>query len=41
MKGMPIRLKGGGHGQEAMDFMDKNSIKYNVVKTYNIKTVCV
>lgn len=33
-KGIPIRLKSGGHGQEAMDFMDKNSIKYNVVKTY-------
>ena len=33
-KDIPIRLKSGGHGQAAMDFMDKNSIKYNVVKTY-------
>ena len=33
-KDISIRLKSGGHGQAAMDFMDKNSIKYNVVKTY-------
>ena len=28
------RLKSGGHGQDAIDFMDKNGIKYNIVKTY-------
>ena len=33
-KGVPIRLKSGGHGQDAIDFMDKNGIKYNIVKTY-------
>lgn len=30
----PSRLAGGGHGQATMDFMDKNGIKYNVVKIY-------
>lgn len=29
-----IRLKGGGHGQDGMDLLDKYKIKYNVVKTY-------
>ena len=33
-KGVPIRLKSGGHGQDAIDFMNKNGIKYNIVKTY-------
>lgn len=28
------RLKSGGHGQDAIDYMDKNGIKYNIVKTY-------
>ena len=28
------RLKGGGHGQEALDYMDKKGIKYNITKTY-------
>mgnify|MGYP002801228307 CR=1 FL=1 len=28
------RLKGGGHGQEALDYMDKNGIQYNITKTY-------
>lgn len=28
------RLKGGGHGQEAIDYMDKNNIKYNITKNY-------
>jgi hypothetical protein len=28
------RLKSGGHGQEAIDYMDKHNIKYNIVKTY-------
>lgn len=28
------RLKGGGHGQEAIDYMDNNDIEYNIVKTY-------
>lgn len=28
------RLKGGGHGQEAIDYMDKNGIEYNITKTY-------
>ena len=28
------RLKSGGHGQEALDYMSKNRILYNVTKTY-------
>ena len=28
------RLKSGGHGQEAIDYMDKNNIKYNINTTY-------
>src|SRR5574344_688745 len=28
------RLKSGGHGQEAIDYMNTNNIEYNVVKTY-------
>lgn len=28
------RLKSGGHGQDAIDYLDKNGIKYNIVKTY-------
>lgn len=27
-------LISGGHGQEAIDYMDKNNIKYNIIKTY-------
>ncbi len=27
-------IKSGGHGQSALDIMDKNGIKYNIVKTY-------
>ena len=27
-------IKSGGHGQSALDVMDKNGIKYNIVKTY-------
>ena len=27
-------IKSGGHGQSAMEVMDKNGIKYNIVKTY-------
>lgn len=27
-------LKNGGHGQDAIDLMDKLGIKYNIVKTY-------
>ena len=29
------RMKSGGHGQDAIDFMTKNKIKYNIVKTYS------
>ena len=29
------RLKSGGHGQEAIDYMKKNNIKYNIIKIYN------
>lgn len=29
------RLKGGGHGQEALDYMDQKGIKYNITKTYS------
>lgn len=32
--GKIINIKSGGHGQSAMDIMDRNGIKYNVVKTY-------
>lgn len=28
------RLKSGGHGQEALDYMNKNNIHYNITKTY-------
>ena len=28
------RLKSGGHGQEALDYMDRHKIKYNITKTY-------
>ena len=28
------RLKGGGHGQEAIEYMDKNNIQYTITKTY-------
>lgn len=28
------RLKSGGHGQEALDFMNKHGIKYNITRTY-------
>lgn len=28
------RLKSGGHGQESLDYMNKNGIKYNITKTY-------
>jgi hypothetical protein len=28
------RLKSGGHGQEAIDYMDNHNIKYNIKKTY-------
>ncbi|MEG0639782.1 MAG: hypothetical protein RR824_07040 [Clostridia bacterium] len=27
-------LKSGGHGQSTMDVMDRNGIKYNIVKTF-------
>ena len=27
-------IKSGGHGQSALDVMDTNGIKYNIVKTY-------
>lgn len=33
-KNVPVRLKSGGHGQDALNFMDKNGIKYNIVKSY-------
>lgn len=29
-----IRLKGGGHGQDGMNLLDKYKIKYNIVTTY-------
>lgn len=32
--GAVLKLKSGGHGQSAMDVMDKNGIAYNVVKTF-------
>lgn len=28
------RIKSGGHGQDAIDYMDKNGINYNIIKTY-------
>lgn len=28
------RLKGGGHGQEALDYMDEKDIEYNINHTY-------
>ena len=28
-------IKSGGHGQSALNIMDKNGIKYNIVKTYS------
>ena len=28
------KLKSGGHGQAGMDLLDKQGIKYNIVKTY-------
>lgn len=30
-----LRLDTGGHGQSALDFMDKNGIEYHIVKTFN------
>jgi len=27
-------IKSGGHGQSALDVMDRNGIKYNIIKTY-------
>lgn len=33
--GAIINIKSGGHGQSALDIMDKNGIKYNIVKTYS------
>lgn len=32
--GKIINIKSGGHSQSAMEIMNKNGIKYNVVKTY-------
>jgi len=32
--GAILIIKTGRHGQSAMDVMDKNGIKYNVVKTF-------
>mgnify|MGYP004447073171 FL=1 len=32
--GKIINIKSGGHGQSAMDIMDKNGIKYNIVKKF-------
>lgn len=28
-------IKSGGHGQSGLDILDKNGIKYNIVKTYS------
>lgn len=28
------RLKSGGHGQECIDYMNKNNIEYNITKIY-------
>ena len=33
--GQISKLKSGGHGQKGMDLLDKQGIKYNVVKTYS------
>ena len=33
--GRIINIKSGGHGQSAMEIMDKSGIKYNIVKTYS------
>lgn len=32
--GKIVKIKSGGHGQSALDIMDKNGIKYNIVKTF-------
>ena len=32
--GKIINIKSGGHGQSALDVMDKIGMKYNIVKTY-------
>jgi len=29
------RMTGGGHGQDAIDYMEKNKIQYNIVKTFS------
>ena len=29
------RMTGGGHGQEAIDYMKRNNIKFNIVKKYD------
>lgn len=29
------RMIGGGHGQEAIDYMNNNNLEYNIVKTYS------
>lgn len=28
-------MKGGGHGQSNLDFLQENGIEYNIVKEYN------
>ncbi len=33
MTGKP-RLDSGGHGQSALDYMDKHGIRYNIVRTF-------
>ncbi len=33
--GKLINIKTGGHGQSALEIMDKNGIKYNIVKTFS------
>lgn len=33
--GKPYRLKSGGHGQDAIDYMTKQGIEFHVVKTYD------
>ena len=30
-----LRLKGGGHGQDGMDLLDKYGIQYNILTTYS------
>lgn len=32
--GVIQNIKSGGHGQSALDIMDRNGIAYNIVKTY-------